>query len=541
MRRVLVLMPVVGIAIVLGLGLQYRKQVFIAARVDLLSADDDGQAGAARQRLQRVGRSAVRPVCALLEHDDPEVRGRAALTLANIGHAAACGPLMEAAKRGDFPAADALAFMKHPRAREARAWAYWQLGDKAFEESEIRSPVGRRLPTAPCVYWSAPLWFGWQICVSGEWHTTILPVPAPDWRYVTRQAWLANSCYMQALEGSPLTGALIGRARVETQLGRYATAAELYARALDLSPASDVARKGKAEAEQLARLGAKMEALLPSAYRVHRILTHNTWRQDEATQRLAVITFPCWPWDFLSTAPKLVVFAERGGKLERAGGASTYSPREYTGRPAWDLETYVGLCVWEAGEPAGVMVVRSIEHPGGSMEDFQTRVSEMTLYRLESGTLVEMLRLPSAAIPWVGDVDGDGDAEVVTWRDSRVEVWPTGPPLAWPAVHTLVSGRYEERTERFPALFAHFVPGLTRQDSHGLLGPGGLVCLGRAYEILGERELALRTYERAEGAVAERSVGRAFRDQAEADQVIGHALKELRQRRERLEAQVEGG
>jgi len=116
MRRILALMPGVGLILVLGLVLQWRKHVFIAGQVELLQSEDPGAAKAARNSLQRIGRSAVRPVCALLAHEDEQVRARAALALANIGHAAACGPLMQAAKRGDFAARIALTTRYRERA-----------------------------------------------------------------------------------------------------------------------------------------------------------------------------------------------------------------------------------------------------------------------------------------------------------------------------------------------------------------------------------------------------------------------------------------
>lgn len=127
MRRVLPYLALVALAVGLVFVLRHRKRQFVAAHVELLQCEDAEEAKEARKRLQRIGRSAAPPVCAVLEHEDPEVRARAALTLANIGHAAACGPLMEAAKRGYFAAADALAFMKHPQAKKAPAWAWCRL------------------------------------------------------------------------------------------------------------------------------------------------------------------------------------------------------------------------------------------------------------------------------------------------------------------------------------------------------------------------------------------------------------------------------
>lgn len=85
MRRVVVPLILVAVAIALFFVLRHRKQQLIAAQICLLQSEDPTKSEAARKVLQRIGRSAVRPVVSLLEHRDERVRSRAAMALANIG------------------------------------------------------------------------------------------------------------------------------------------------------------------------------------------------------------------------------------------------------------------------------------------------------------------------------------------------------------------------------------------------------------------------------------------------------------------------
>ena len=79
------------------------------------------------------------------------------------------------------------------------------------------------------------------------------------------------------------------------------------------------------------------------------------------------------------------------------------------------------------------------------------RSYDVVLYRPDRGRLRRMLQFPSAAPPWVGDLDADGDPEIVTWRQTSIDLGGCNRTLS-PVVHTLVNGRYLARGEQFPSL-----------------------------------------------------------------------------------------
>ncbi|MGD8240562.1 MAG: HEAT repeat domain-containing protein, partial [Armatimonadota bacterium] len=462
MRRIVVYVALVAVAVALLFLLRHRKRQFVAAQVHLLQSSTSDEADAARKRLQRIGRSAVRPVCTLLEHDDEEVRARAALTLANIGHPAACGPLMQAAKRGDFPAADALESMKHPRAEEARSWVYCLLADEVFEEIRLRLPIGARLPTSPGVQWREPSRFRPVVRQTRYSYQGYGSRDQPDWGDILYALSYATRYYERAIDHYPLPEALIGRARVKALHGRYSGAAELYAQALKQSPHNEVAHRGQAEAERLARLLRAMEALLPDAYHVERILTHPTWRPGDTTYYLAIATFTATGVRFVAVAPKLVLFQERSGRLQKLSGVSTYTPPA-SGRAGLVYPTYVDLCVTEAARSASVVVIRPVQQPRDTPSSRRRILPELLLYHLESDTLVEAVRMRIRSVPWIGDIDDDGDAEIVTWDSTAADLLPI-IQYQWPTIHALVEGEYQDRTDQFPAVFADLAAALRAQE-----------------------------------------------------------------------------
>jgi len=367
MRRALPFAVLIPLAVGLVFLLRHRKRQFVAAQIELLQSNDTEQASQARKTLQRLGRSAVRPVCALLEHKDADVRAPAALTLANIGEPAACGLLMEAAKRGDFPAADALEFMKHPRAKEARAWAHCRLADMVFEEFQLRLPVSGRLPTSPRVVWRDPM--PWKPVV----RETLYPiadeyeeVDRPYWGDVQSEIKYADVYYTRAIQRCAIPDALIGQARIRALCGSYSEAAELSARALQQAPTDAAVRNIAAETERLATLRRAMQALLPDAYRIERTLTHPSWRQGDATYYVATATFaPARP-SFLGVAAKLIPFREQHGELHPLPGVSPPTEEELL-RSGLVSATYTDLCVMEPGRAASVVVVRAateLYYPG---------------------------------------------------------------------------------------------------------------------------------------------------------------------------------
>jgi len=544
MRRVVVFLALVALAVALLLVLRERGRAFIAAQVELLQSDDREEAEEARKRLQRVGRSAVRPVCALLEHEDQQVRARAALTLANIGHAAACGPLMEASKRGDFPAAHALEFMEHPRTEEAFAWVNCRQGDWAVAELQRRCPVGCRMPTAPWVWFRdggrlfGPTW-KWRIhwpCQVGESREGG-EVNEDAWRWMPYACSEADCSYSLSVLAQPLPEAWIGRARLRELCGDYAEAAEFYGRALELAPKSAVAQIGRKRAQGLVSLAGRMERLLPSGYQVGRILSHPTWRRGGATHYLGVISWLHESRSVLSMAPKLAVFVQQGERLTRTHTTATFDAQELPHVwSRWDgPNTYVGMVVHKDGRPAEPVVIRAYRPRG--MLALLGLSYDVFLYRLANGKMVKTLALPSAVMPWVADLDDDREAEIITFRHVSMAV-PPRKPAPWPIVHTRVNGEYEARSGQFPSVFAVVAPILLAREREAPMDPRIPHCLGRAHEIIGKKGLAIAAYKRAEEKY--RQTAERMQKKGEAEQAHLHreAAAAVKEHRLRLEAEL---
>lgn len=528
MRRIVGVALLIVLAVVLLLVLRQRKRAFIAAQVELLQSDDPQEATAARKRLQRIGRSAVCPVCALLEHEDEEVRARAALTLANIGHAAACGPLTEAAKRGELPAADALAVMKHPEAREARAWAFCRLGDEAVDELRRRLPIGGGPPTAPCALRSPPrrpfqpvprkqsAWpgRGWSLfslatfARAGEQEASVAVV----FQQPSVQGW-----YDRSLEVHPLPQAFIGLGRLQELRGDYARAAESYAAASELASGNETAREGRRRTERLAALAREMAALLQSGHRIDRILSHPSWSEGDTTHYVASTRGSYGPLRLVKGSGGIDLFRERRGRLEHLGVVPAFPTRQ---RRWAGMAAYVGVVALDKGERAVLAVVVETQ-PIPDRYDYH-----LGLHALRDGRLVKTLELASVGLPSVTDLDDDGDAELITWR------WAVHYPISmarsvlWPIVRARVGDRYEVRTEQFPSLFEPVARELRLFELGYAPGdPKVSERLGRAYEILGETAEAIAAYERAE-----RKYEEASQQQSAAS---------VRERRLRLEAERE--
>ncbi len=568
MRRIVVYLVVAAVAVALVFVLRQRKRAFVAAQVQLLQSDDPDEAAEARKRLQRVGRSAVRPVCALLKHKSKPIRVRAAVTLANIGHPAACGPLMEAAKRGNFPAADALAFMNHPRADEARAWAYCRLADKALEELEMRLPIGGRLPTGPAADWREP---------RGPFqHRRALVIKSLDALASSRWPWVwtsesspqpwdpdekprASRWYDRSLKKHRLPEALIGHARLRQLCGDYAGAAQFYAEALALDPENAAAQSGKTSSDRLAELSLRMVPLLPQGFRIDRVLTHPLWRQGDTDHYVAVVSLSQTEPTVFSIYPGLIVFEQgrEGLTWTAALDAGITVDDSLTERARG---SFVGLAAPSADSPPTVALIQFFwEISSWKMPDV---AFDVALYRLEDGALRQTLQLPSDSLPWVGDIDDDGDAEIVTWRNITPDVqlprgfaaiqqrWPSIPQglwqpeqehfIAWPTVRSMVDGEYVIRTEQFPRLFEPMPAALAEAERDYPINAMLSDCLGLAYEILGESRPAIQALERAERkhlAVAE---DMANKGDADHEQVHRQAVADVRARRLALEAKLEG-
>jgi len=526
MRRALSIFVLVAIAITLFLVLRERKRQFIAAQIELLQSNDPEQASQARKALQRIGPSAVRPVCALLEHEDEEVRARAALTLANIGHPAASGPLMAAAKRGDFPAAHALEFMKHPRATKARASLNCRMGNRALEELERRLPTGGARPTDPWVRVSAPRR---PFQVPGR---SVIQWPgggdAPAW--LASQPHQVERWYRPALDNADLPEAALGCARLYMVCGDHARAAGMYARALELAPDNQAARSGRAQADRLVRLKQSMSSVVGRRVRLRAIFTHPSWRDGDATYYVVIAAGGPSGIAIRYPTPKSILFRSSAQGPEKAGEgipAFTTAERAAAGQR---LRAHTGIVERGPGQSALLVVIRGLApwQPSNNAHD-------VVLYRPSPAGLVKVLQKPSSEMPWVGDLDDDGDAEILTWRRTSWEP-PGGPARPWPIVRTLVDGRYEVRTEQFPSVFPDVLRELTKWEPAFPLDPKLPDHVGRAYEILGQTESAIAAYQRAEQkyrATADRAQKKGQAQQARLHREAAEAVK---QRRLRLES-----
>lgn len=534
MRRVVVPLILVAVAIALFFVLRHRKQQLIAAQICLLQSEDPTKSEAARKVLQRIGRSAVRPVCALLDNPEARVQRIAALTLANIGDPAAGGPLMEAAKRGGFAAADALKAMKHPQSSEARAWAYCWLAERKLEEFRAGLPVGGRPERLPAVRWHVSHMYrpfdGATAIIQKEPEARYCP-EYRDWTWTVQEPNRADAWCGLAEQYGPLPEGYIGRARVYELCGDYGTASHYYKRALELAPTNEAARSAEAQVEQLLKLVRQMRPLLPEGYVTERVLTHPTWTHGDATYYIAVATLHQTRLDLGSSVPKLVLFKHGGGPMELLDTVSVFSAREEAS--AWNTvwPPPPGACVGVVppgtdGERAMVAAVRALASES-RWPRWRGRY-EVILYALEPGALVRELRVPSAAMPWVTDIDDDGDAEIITWHS---------PLAAWPVVQTLVDGRYETRTEQFPSVFEG-VPSVLENFEPGedVADPNLPDYAGRAYEILGQRALAIEAYRRAERKYRERADQLAAKGQEWSARDHRQGAAAARDRRLRLEA-----
>jgi hypothetical protein len=242
-----------------------------------------------------------------------------------------------------------------------------------------------------------------------------------------------------------------------------------------------------------------MWSALPHSYYVERVLTHPTWQDGATTHWVAVATWTRASLFAGSIAPKLVLFRETEGRLENCSAVSTYARAELAkGCPV--VPTYVGVCVSSPDRPASVAAIRAHSRRGSEVPP--SVVYDVTLYSLKPGALVQEVRLPSDAMPWVGDLDADGDAEIITWRLERGQP-DLNDPFPWPIVHTLVDGRYEERTSDFRGLFSDMATALAEQDREGLLTWDHLYFLARVYEMLHDTDQAVAAYRRLEGKCRE--------------------------------------
>ena len=530
MRRVVAYLAVAAVAVALVFVLRQRKRAFVAAQVQLLQSDDPEEAAEARKRLQRVGRSAVRPVCALLEHEDEAIRARAALTLANIGHAAAAGPLMEAAKRGDYAAAEALAFLEHPRAPEALSYARARLASAQLDELHLRLPVGGRPPTEACADWREPA-MPFQT-PSRE----LVPFPESlDRRWRTTVGLDAPPQYVTQLEDDAVAERLIVAGRLKELWGEYYEAAVYYQQALGLEPESQAAREGAARTERLAPVKREVEARFPAAA-VSSVLEHPTWRQDDVTHYVCVLSWA----DIPSAGPtdrQLLVCRRSDPEADDGEVVPTFQSRIFsTTEREWmrDPVAYVGTISLQQGDPAAAVLIRAFL-PQGSSQDLAYDVS---LYRLDDGTLKQILRVPSTLMPWVGDLDEDGDAEIVTWQGIPAEPQARRRGFAhWPVVRTLVDGHYEARTQSFPTIIKDFVAAATRRGASLMDDGRGCDYLAYAYETLGETDLAISTYRAAELNYWQRAAELATK--GSAAQARSHVARALEARHHRLRLQAQ--
>jgi tetratricopeptide (TPR) repeat protein len=349
--------------------------------------------------------------------------------------------------------------------------------------------------------------------------------------------------YKEAMQHCRLPEAIMGQARVLELCGQYGSAAHYYGQALSANPGDEAARTAKTEAEERAALARRMEKLLPQGYRVHRILGDPTWRDGRMTYLVGVANQAPPQLEMGIGAGRLALFGREGDQLRKLAVTPVFSHRELT-TAGYDPTAHVAAFTPQPGQRAMLAVIRA--GLGGTLvwPNWWWRASpwwhpglcyDMVLYSVERGHLAKTLQARSAAMPWVGDLDGDEDIEMVTWQEvSRELQQPDRVP--WPIVRTLVKGRYEVRTEEFPMLFEPVPRVLAKRKHRYRSDPKLADHLGRAFEILGRREEAAAAYELAEQkyrATAERKAKKGEADQARLHTLAAEAVKHRRVRLER--------
>lgn len=519
MRRIIVAILVLAAAAGAAQHLRRRKRDFIAKQVELMSSSDRRTAGEARRTLQRCGPSAVRPVIALLDDPDPAVRARAAQCLANIGHAAAAGPLFEHAKAGDYPAARALVALKHPRAKEALAWPPAITGNCKLRETLHRLPAGGdRLPMEleePCIPGRRPR-HRWDEAA----YTGLL-----GWDNLAGLFYEANHGLSQALQLHPLPTAILGMAKLHELCGDYEAAYGLYKELLSDDPHHPDGREGLARTERLLKMARQMEALLPPAYRVRQVLGHDAWKAPGETYRVALISYPHRELSFMTHWPKLVVYRFRGGEVVKVSSLPPVGWSRYSTQAIW-----VGLA-YAKNEPAPLLVVVT----GLGRWSYRSPKT-LQLYRLRNGNLVRLARMSSTLRPTVCDLDGDGRVEILlwTWAPTIRAPWSVPP---WPAVYRVQGDRLADCTGEHPRIFALAAP-ILRDLADEWDDCKCWEAAGRAFENCGELKKAIEAYEAAErGYLSKRGDYERRGNQYQA-RAFGEKAREARRRWKRLMAET---
>jgi tetratricopeptide (TPR) repeat protein len=533
MRRLWVYLALIAVAVSLLFLLRHRKRQFIDAQIQLIQSDDPDRATQARMTLERVGRAATQYVCPLLEHENDEIRVRAALTLANIGDHRAADSLMAAAKRGDFPAADALEQMKHARAAEARAWAYCRLADSPLEELRRHWPIGGEPPTTSWVRAFKPKQpFSHSRPVVAHWPWDFAESDTIARRIVYRTLE-ARDWHRRARLQFPLPEAFAGEARARMRMNDYRMAAMAYRNALDAGTIDKTLGAEWEEAQRLRRLQADVGRPPPDGGHVRQILEHPSWGDGDGACRIATIRGGPYGSSFSHGPPRMLVFQGQNETFEPVGDVVPIYTRDEVAAvdaPRW----YLGAATLGPGEAAAVAVLRKVSRHSSSPGSH-----DVAAYRLTPGGLQQILRAPSDDLPWVGDLDQDGDMEIVTWRHMTAA---TGlrRPVPWPIVHTMVNGGYEIRTLEFPQLLDDMVALAVQHEERKPLDPTVPDYLSQAYERLGRMQLAIAACERAERKYLQYS--EAAREDG-LDNLVGHyrmAAQRIRQRLLRLQAEGNG-
>jgi len=362
-----------------------------------------------------------------------------------------------------------------------------------------------------------------------------------------RETKEADRCYSLALSHSPSPQAYVGRARLHELCGRYAEAARFYSTAVATDPSNDAARRAERATARLAALARRMEGLLPEGYRITRVLAHPTWRDGDASLHVGVATASPFALCPGCRLPKLALFRRRGPHLQNTALVNVFGTTEILrARTAGYATAYVGLIASDDAPAALLMATRVLDQrrPSGIPGwYYPATLYDRILYRLDPRRITKMLRAPSVIPPWVKDLDGDGEPEIVTWRQTTFDV-EVKHRVIWPTAYTMVSGRYADRTPRFPSLFIGIAPILAEREQQYPLDPKLSDHLGRAYEILGKSSLAIPAFARAERKYrhrADQTAGRRGIVPGEetlyqrAAQVLRDAAEVARLRRLRLE------
>jgi hypothetical protein len=277
-----------------------------------------------------------------------------------------------------------------------------------------------------------------------------------------------------------------------------------------------------------------MRKCVDDPYRIRRVLRHATWREAGVEYCIGIADKGPLERTVRCVAPKLVLFRRAEGTVKALDAVATYRPKELEG--AWSgvggPTAFPALIAPDDAQAAVLACIRYFipSRPGAMKYD-------LTIWRREQARLVRRLELPSRGWPWMGDLDEDGDVEIVTWPLKPID-GGLGTGVRWPIIRTLVDGEYQARSAQFTDLFAAMASFYERLEQGRPLDAKLPRRVAEAHEVVGDWDRAIAAYGRAERkhyATADRMEKKGYTEQARLHR---EAAVGMRERRTQLEAEV---